>query len=372
MIVAFGTYDSARHPRVGILVDGIRARGQDVVECNRPLGFSTAERVRMLKQPWRLPSLALRLARCWAGLTSDSFRLRRGRHADVVLVGYMGHFDVLLARLLFPRSTLVLDHLIFAGGTAKDRGTKAGLRTHLLDALDSLAVRIADLVVVDTAEHAALLPQSVDRVVVPVGARSEWQEAGEVTTSGTGGDTLRVVFFGLFTPLQGAPAMADGVRRALDSGAPLSVTLIGDGQDRAECERVLRDRAEVTWLDWVAPAELPAIVADHDVCLGIFGETEKALRVVPNKVFQGLAAGCVVVTSDTPPQRRLIGDCAELVDTCDHSALAHRLTSLAEDAGELAAARDRAAAGRLRFTSEAVVEPLLDRLAQLDDQGEAR
>ena len=44
-------------------------------------------------------------------------------------------------------------------------------------------------------------------------------------------------------------------------------------------------------------ADLPALVAGHDVCLGIFGTGDKALRVVPNKVFQGAAAGCAIVTS---------------------------------------------------------------------------
>ena len=78
----------------------------------------------------------------------------------------------------------------------------------------------------------------------------------------------------------------------------------------------------VDWLDWVAPADLPALVADHDVCLGIFGRGDKALRVVPNKVFQGAASGCAVVTSDTAPQRRALGDCAVLVPPGDPEALA--------------------------------------------------
>ena len=51
-------------------------------------------------------------------------------------------------------------------------------------------------------------------------------------------------------------------------------------------------------------------MADHDVCLGIFGTGAKAPRVVPNKVFQGAAAGCAIVTSDTAPQRRVLGDAA--------------------------------------------------------------
>ena len=54
--------------------------------------------------------------------------------------------------------------------------------------------------------------------------------------------------------------------------------------------------------------EGPALVAGHDVCLGIFGTGVKAQLVVPNKVYQGAAAGCAVVTSDTAPQRRALGE----------------------------------------------------------------
>ena len=58
------------------------------------------------------------------------------------------------------------------------------------------------------------------------------------------------------------------------------------------------------WIDWVDADELPGVVAEHDVCLGIFGTTDKAPRVVPNKVYQGVASGCAVVTSDTPLSAR--------------------------------------------------------------------
>lgn len=372
MIIVFGTYDASRHPRVGILADGLRLRGKSVVECNRPLGFSTAERVRMLKQPWRLPLLAVRLLLCWAGLTKDVARARRTGPVEGVLVGYMGHFDVLLARLLFPKSIVMLDHLIFASGTARDRGTGSGMRTRALDLLDRLAVRSADLVIVDTNEHASLVPGSRPRVVVPVGARAEWSAAADNGESKSADRPLTLVFFGLFTPLQGAPTMAAGLSVALTSGAALKATIIGSGQDLAECQRLLAGRTEITWHEWVDPTDLPALVAQHDVCLGIFGSTEKAQNVVPNKVYQGLAAGCVVVTSDTPPQRRLLGDSVELVPPSDSHALAQKLMALSSDPEALRLAQLRAATGSTRFSSESVVESLLERFDQLRSERETQ
>src|SRR4051795_6529144 len=109
-----GTYDVARHPRVGVLLEGLRGRGDEVVEANAPLPLDTAGRVRMLQQPWRLPLLALQLAGCWWSVVRRARGAAAAGAPDAVLVGYLGHFDVHLARLLFPRrggTPIVLDHL---------------------------------------------------------------------------------------------------------------------------------------------------------------------------------------------------------------------------------------------------------------------
>ncbi|HEY0804026.1 MAG TPA: glycosyltransferase, partial [Pseudonocardiaceae bacterium] len=130
--------------------------------------------------------------------------------------------------------------------------------------------------------------------------------------------------------------------------------------DAAATRSAAAGNPAVAWLDWVPATELPALVAGHDVCLGIFGTGPKALRVVPNKVFQGAAAGCAIVTSDTPPQRRALGDAALLVPPGDPAALVSAIGRLADDRAELD--RLRHAAHRLaiaRFAPDQVVAPLL-------------
>ena len=136
-LVMFGTYDAGAHPRVAVLAEGLSRRGHDVRECNAPLRLSTAARVAMLQQGSRLVSLLVQIGRCWLALVVGAWRLPR---ADAVIVGYMGHFDVHLARLLFPRGTIVLDHLISASDTARDRGEHSRVKLAVLAAIDRAAI----------------------------------------------------------------------------------------------------------------------------------------------------------------------------------------------------------------------------------------
>jgi glycosyltransferase involved in cell wall biosynthesis len=96
---------------------------------------------------------------------------------------------------------------------------------------------------------------------------------------------------------------------------------------------------------------------------------------VPNKVYQGAAAGCALVTSDTQPQRVAFDGASVFVPPGDPAALAAALVALAEDPNRVA---ELAAAARARsldaFTPELVVRPLRSRLrtevrAEAQDQG---
>ncbi len=313
-LLVFGSYDAALHPRVAVLRDGLALHGWQVAELNVPLGASTADKVAASGSPGAALRLAARQLRSWALLARRSVGTGR---PDVVLVGYMGHADVHLARLRYPRSVIALDHLVGLSDTLRDRNLGGGLRLRLLDLADRAALMAADVVVVDTELHAELLPvrMRAKAVVTPVGAGQEWFDAGRAAARRTEErprreslallapddgrpQPLRVVFVGLFTPLQGAPTIGRAIDLLRDEA--VEFTLVGHGQDLATTRSMARGSDHVRWLDWVPAVELPDFVSGHDVALGIFGTGPKAQRVVPTKVYQGLAAGCAVVTAATP------------------------------------------------------------------------
>jgi glycosyltransferase involved in cell wall biosynthesis len=357
-LLFFGTYDARRHPRVEVLREGFRAAGDTVEECNVPLGLDTDLRVRMLKQPWLLVLLLARLARAWSVLW---WRSRRVTAPDAVVVGYLGHLDVRLARRLWPHVPVALDYLVSLSDTAADRAAGGGLVQRALVAVDRGATRAADVVVVDTEEQRAtvLAPPRDGVVVCAVGAPEWWYVPSPRPLAES---PLRVAFFGLYTPLQGAPVIGRAIALLRDEPR-VTFTMVGSGQDLAATRSVAGGSPYVTWLDWLDPAALADAVAGHHVCLGVFGTGPKALRVVPNKVYQGAAAGCVVVTSDTAPQRAMLGDAACFVPPGDADALAAVLRSLAHDAGRVAMMRKAAYdLATTRFRPENVVAPLRERL----------
>ncbi|HXF81405.1 MAG TPA: glycosyltransferase [bacterium] len=204
--------------------------------------------------------------------------------------------------------------------TLADRGIGAPWTATrvLARAIDRLAFRLADLVVVDTAAHArrfaatcGLHPSKV--VVAPVGARDP---AGLSTPGKTAGPSaplstsgLHVLYFGGFIPLHGVPVVLDAARH-LAGEEGVRFELVGDGQDAELAERQVGawglDRVQVR-RTWMPEAELvQRHVRVADVCLGIFADRPKTMDVVPAKLYLALACGCPVVTADTPAVREEI------------------------------------------------------------------
>ncbi|MFZ4668570.1 MAG: methyltransferase domain-containing protein [Microthrixaceae bacterium] len=364
-VVVFGTYDTSAHDRVAVLRDGLRDRGHDVVEVNAPLPLTTDERIAATRSAAGVLRLLVAVGRCWAALTVARLRLRE--RPDVVVVGYLGHFDVHLARALYPRSSIVLDHLIGLGDTAADRGTGGSLTRRLLTFLDRRATAAADVVLLDTEEQFEIVtPEHRGRcIVVPVGSSDVWSDAADAAPAPDVEATpLRVVFFGLYTPLQGCPIIGRAIA-LLAERDDIEFTMIGTGQDRAVTQAEAAT-GRVRWIDWMDPDALAAEVRGHHVSLGVFGTGPKTARVVPHKVFESMTLGCAVVTAATPAQQRLLGDAVLTVPAGDASALAACIAALADDRSALRTARETAAAAAAAYRPEAAVAPLDEVLDRRD------
>ena len=66
------------------------------------------------------------------------------------------------------------------------------------------------------------------------------------------------------------------------------------------------DLHDIRFIDWIQYEQLPKAISAADVCLGVFGKSAKAARVIPNKVFQVLASQRPLITMDSPAIREIV------------------------------------------------------------------
>jgi glycosyltransferase involved in cell wall biosynthesis len=321
-ICFFGAWDPA-YPRNRILREGLRRAGAGVLEA----------RVRERRAFRRYPALLAAFA-------------REGRAADTLLVPEFRHKDVPLARALAGRRPLVFDPLVSRHDTlVGDWGLHAQgspqARWNLW--LDRWSLGLADVVLCDTWAHGALFESlGVPRARlrrVPVGAEDVFFAAGPPPAGGP----VRVVYLGGFLPLHGTRTIVEAIARLEREtrGLPdFAVELAGTGIEW-EAARDLAGRLglrRVSFTGAVPYAEAPRVLGAAHVVLGAFGAGEKAGRVIPHKVWQGLAAGRAVVTGDGEGLRELCvpGEHLAAVPRGDAAALADALARLLTDAGERA------------------------------------
>jgi glycosyltransferase involved in cell wall biosynthesis len=152
-----------------------------------------------------------------------------------------------------------------------------------------------------------------------------------------------VLFYGQFVPLQGTLVLLDAIKLWEDSQyCRVDWVIIGRGQESSEFDRRLKQHnvPAIKRIEWVEYEELPAYIAAADVCLGIFGASQKALSVIPNKVYQILAVGRPLLTARTPGIQSLLNPSSaiELVMPNSPAAivkglreLSHRLATRPEE-----------------------------------------
>lgn len=203
------------------------------------------------------------------------------------------------------------------------------------------------------------------------------------TAIGVGPETPLVLYHGSFSPDRGLDQLADAMFEPGLEDAHL--VFLGFGSGRAGLERRAADpraAGRIHVLPAVSPEELLALVADADV--GAMPNQPVTLNErysTPNKLFESLAAGTPVVSSDTPERRAVVledpfGPLGRVCDPTDVRSLAGAIRELLEaPADERATLRARCRAAALDHmnweTEAAHLVALYARLAPLGGGGGA-
>jgi glycosyltransferase involved in cell wall biosynthesis len=316
-VLYFGTYERD-YPRNAQVISCLRGAGVEVLE--RHVGLWEDERHKFSPGVRTL----LRAIGAEARLAFTS-----APHADVIIAGYPGHLDMLAAKRIARNRPVVFNPLVSLEDTmVSDRQLveRGSLVAKAMRLVDRTAFRGADLVVADTAAHARYF---VDRFELPiervavcyVGAEDRLFKPGTREEAG-----FHALFVGKLIPLHGLETIL-----AASALCPeIEFRIVGSGQ----LDDLLTDRPPNVRCDaWVDYELLPDFYRSAGCALGIFGTSEKAARVIPNKAYQALATRTPLITADTAAARELLHHerDALLVPPGDAEALAYAVRRLAAD-----------------------------------------
>ena len=330
-VVVWGTYDTGK-PRTRILINGLEQAGVKVIEIHKDIWGSVEDKSQLRKID-RLKFLA-RLSLAYPGLI---FRYLRAPRHDAVLVPYMGQVDVLM---LWPfakmrKAPVVWDMFISLYDTlANDRSMvrQNGVAAKVIYAVEWLGCRAAKVVLMDTGSHADIVSRVFSAGAgkvhhVPVGVEPQSFPRQEPANS----ERPKILFYGQMIPLHGIStilsAIADPRADAYDWH------IIGSGQDSDKVDAFLADgtRPNVQCEQWVSYDKLIERIQTSSVCLGIFGTSEKAASVIPNKVYQAISSGRSIITRRSAAIDELLGNetvGVQLVRENDPDAILEALETL--------------------------------------------
>jgi glycosyltransferase involved in cell wall biosynthesis len=246
------------------------------------------------------------------------------------------------AALLLNRTPVVFDCVLSMWETfVEDRAYAAqdSMTARAYRLGDAIAMRLAQLVVTDTHAH-------VDYFQRLFGGPAAHYRTLHIGTddrvfhprqsAATVGEALHVVFWGGFIPLQGVDYILRAAARFRASDG-VRFSLFGSGQTFAQAVALKQQLGLVhvrLTEQWIAYEKLPELIADADVCLGVFGPN-KGQRVIPNKAYEAIAMAKPLVSGDSAALRELFTpehDCLA-VNIESPDSLADALCRLRDDVG---------------------------------------
>jgi hypothetical protein len=313
MRVAIVSTDNLDRKRNKVIIRGLQENGCDLnyYTYNVWAGFKDKVFAKTL-----LAKLCIALRYLYAYLLI-AVKLLFSRKHDIVYVPYLGLMDVIL---LWPIAKvrgepIVWDTFVSLYDTlVRDRQMiqSASIASKLIYAVENIAVRLSDIVLIDTKSHAAYFreihPAASDKLI-SVWVGNDIQKPAVPYKKKPEGAKVNVVFFGSFIPLHGLEVIYEAASSA--AAEAFTWIIIGTGQIEADIEKAwpIEDQDNVERIKWLEyDALLDLIDTRADVCLGIFGDTTKAKSVIPNKVFDILGRGRCCITMDSPGMRELTNE----------------------------------------------------------------
>lgn len=227
---------------------------------------------------------------------------------------------------LFTKNSIIYDaYLSFYENIIADRGrfSKFSLPSLFFYLLDFFLVFFSDILVFDTKEHQDYfkknykIKKQTKLLIWPVSL--DIKKIDKYLDS-INNDLLfpknkyNILFYGTYIPLQGIEYIIKAAN-ILKTKQGIVFTLIGDGFKKREIESLVKqyELINIRFIDSVTYDKLFLYIKQSDLCLGIFGDTDKAKRVIPNKVLECLSAKKIVITGRNKALERYFEDGKDII-----------------------------------------------------------
>ena len=225
------------------------------------------------------------------------------RSYDLIFVGFYGQLLIYPVRIV-SRAPILFDAFISTFDTlASDRKLvqPGSISSRILIEFDRAACNFASHVLLDTQAHVDYFVDLYDLQeskvsALPVGCNEDifYPQPGPLP-----GSITRVLHYSSYLPLHGVDTIIRAAQ--LVQGKPIEFLLIGDGQSSANFKHLAAKMGvnNIKFVNSIPVTDLPAEIAAADICLGgHFGDSDKATRVIPGKIYQMLAMEKPVIASN--------------------------------------------------------------------------
>jgi glycosyltransferase involved in cell wall biosynthesis len=172
-----------------------------------------------------------------------------------------------------------------------------------------------------------------------------------------------IIFVGRLVSDKGVDLLVEALGLLRAEGLAPSVTLVGDGPERAAIEQSARDRHlgdRISLVGRMAPAEIAALLKQHRV-LVVPSRWREPFGVV---ALEGIACGCHAVVSSDGGLEEIVGDFGTVFSRGDARALAAALRSALDRDETATPAPERRHAHLAEFFVDRFVHRYLDVLRQ--------
>lgn len=226
-------------------------------------------------------------------------------------------FDVFIS----DYENLVLDRKKVKKNTIKAKLLKMG---------DKVSCLLSNHNILDTNEHIAyfckefkLKKSKFSKVYV--GADDEIFKPSKIPSN------KEIEFHGTFIPLQGIEHIIRAAKEL--EKEKIKFKIIGEGDESKKIQKEA-EKLNIKNIEFinknVSLTELAKEIQKSEICLGVFGDSQKAKNVIPNKAYEIIASKKPLITSDTPGIREVFEDKKNclLCKPYDHIDLAKKITKL--------------------------------------------